>query len=207
MARSIDLVRFENAPAGKAQGVVDAFSDIWAGTIIDVGCRDRELEAALGGRSVRYVGVDIDPSAEVVADLGRQLPFDDDSADIVVALDVLEHTDDVHYAFSELCRVAKRYVLITLPNCYDVNARIAHLRGKPLSGKYGLPNQRPSDRHRWFFSLDDARAFVAAQSATQGWLVVSERGVVGPRRERIAGAVRRWPNLLSSTYLALLTPR
>ncbi|GGW23396.1 class I SAM-dependent methyltransferase [Streptomyces xantholiticus] len=205
--RTMDIARVEGGMAlQKVAGVVRVYPSIWRGTVVDVGCRTRELETALKGRQVHYVGVDIDPSAEVVADLGERLPFDDGSVDVVTAFDVLEHTDDFHNAFSELCRVAREHVVITLPNAYEVRTRLRHLRGKPISQKYGLPVMRPSDRHRWFFSLDEARAFVRNSGREHGWRVVDERVLAGPNTQRIGRAVCRWPNLLGSTYLALLAP-
>jgi SAM-dependent methyltransferase len=196
------------AATPKVCGVVQAYPSIWRGTVVDIGCRTRDLEKALAleGYEARYIGVDVDPQAEVVADLGERLPFEDKSADVITALDVLEHTDDIHHAFSELCRVARGHIVITLPNCYEVRIRVRHLRGKPISGKYGLPIQRPSDRHRWFFSLDEARTFVSEVSHKNGWEVADERALAGSRGELIRSAVHRWPNLLSPTYLALLRP-
>ena len=60
----------------------------------------------------KYSGVDIDPSAEIVANLGDGLPFSDNFAQVVAALDVLEHTDDIYHSFSELCRVASEHVVV-----------------------------------------------------------------------------------------------
>lgn len=203
----MDILCIDGGSASqKAEGIVRTYQSIWKGDLIDVGCRSRELETALAGRPIRYHGVDIDPLAEIVADLGEKLPFDDDAANIVTALDVLEHTDDIHHAFSELCRVAKNYVLITLPNCYMARVRLRHLRGKPIGGKYGLPLTKPADRHRWFFSMDDACRFVHGLAREKGWKVIDERALAGPRSASIAPALRRWPNLLSQTYLALLAP-
>lgn len=190
----------------KVSGIVRTYPSIWQGTVVDVGCRTRELEAALSGRQVRYVGVDLDPAAEVVADLGDRLPFEDRSVEVVTAFDVLEHTDDIHRGFSELCRVAREHVVITLPNCYEVGTRVRHLRGKPISAKYGLPTSPPADRHRWFFSLEDARGFVRSASSRHGWRVTDERALLGPRRQSIGRAVCRWPNLLCATYLVRLQP-
>lgn len=203
----MDVAVFEGGTAAqKARGIVAMYPMIWSGTVVDVGCRSRELEDALEGRPQRYVGVDINPDAEVVADLGDHLPFGNCTADVVTAFDVLEHTDDLHHAFAELCRVARQHVVITLPNCYEVGVRIRHLRGHPISAKYGLPIERPTDRHRWFFSLTDAHSFVEHSAAAVGWHLIDERATVGPGRARAAAAVRRWPNLLSQTYLALLAP-
>jgi len=201
----MDSAVFDGGADGKARGVVQTYPGIWSGTIVDVGCRSRDVEKALQGRSgFTYIGVDIEPNAEVVADLGEKLPFDDDFADVVTALDVLEHTDDIHRAFGELCRVASKYVVITLPNAYELGVRLRHLRGRPISGKYGLPVERPEDRHRWFFSLKDSQVFLRAQARRHGWRVADERATVGRRRARGGPAVRRWPNLLSQTHLVLL---
>jgi SAM-dependent methyltransferase len=192
----------------KAQAVVAAFPAIWQGrSVIDVGSRGRELERALSGVTASYTGVDLDPAAEVVADLGEHLPFADDFADVVVALDVLEHTDDIHHSFAELCRVASEHIVIALPNVYVIECRLSVMRGEWLS-KYGLPIDKPADRHRWFFSLDMARSWTVEQAKRCGWHVIEERALVGPRRARAAGwAAQRWPNLLAQTYLALLEPR
>ena len=66
-----------------------------------------------------------------------------------MALDVLEHTDDIYRANEELFRVARKNVIIALPNAYEVKGRLKFLIGRTLSGKYGLPLDPPSDRHRW----------------------------------------------------------
>jgi hypothetical protein len=182
---------------------------VWSGVVVDVGCRGRELERPVAELGGTYFGIDLAATGDVVADLGSGLPLRSASADTVVGLDVLEHTDDIHHAFDEMCRVATRHVVITLPNMYDWRARLRHLRGLPLSGKYGLPIDPPDDRHRWLFGLDEARSFCLVQAQRGGWQVDDERVVVGPRGQlplanQLATKVPRW---FCSTYLALLTPR
>jgi 2-polyprenyl-3-methyl-5-hydroxy-6-metoxy-1,4-benzoquinol methylase len=189
----------------KASGLVAAFDGLWSGTVLDVGCRTMELSKALAGHEVSYLGLDVRPPADIVADLDAAIPLDDQSVDLVVALDVLEHTNDLHHAFAELCRVARSHVLISLPNCYEIRLRTAIARGRPLGDKYGLPVEPPADRHRWFFSLDDARRFCSQRAAAEGWQVADERVVVGPLRGRIRPLVQRWPNLLSPTLVTLLS--
>jgi Methyltransferase domain len=186
----------------KADCIVAAYLDAWRGTVLDVGCRSSELREALGSREVRYMGLDIQAPADIVADLDDGIPLEDGEATTVVALDVLEHTDQIHEALMELFRVASGTVIVSLPNCYDVQMRIAHLLGRPISGKYGLPLHPPGDRHRWFFSLDDARAFCRAKAWDGGWVVVDEGFTVGPRRARFHHLVARFPNLLATTYVA-----
>ncbi|MGH2921561.1 MAG: class I SAM-dependent methyltransferase [Gaiellaceae bacterium] len=56
---------------------------------------------------VRYVSTDIDPHiADVAADI-TDLPFADDSQDLIICLHVLEHVPDDRKAISELFRVLR----------------------------------------------------------------------------------------------------
>jgi hypothetical protein len=186
----------------KADCIVAAFPDAWRGTVLDVGCRSRELRKALGGTEVRYLGLDIKATADIVVDLDDGIPLGAGEATTVVALDVLEHTNGIHQALAELFRVASKTVIVSLPNCYEIQARIRHLLGRPISGKYGLPLQPPPDRHRWFFSLDDARVFCRSQARENGWAVIDDGVIVGPRRAQFRRLVTQFPNLLSATYVA-----
>ncbi len=151
---------------GKFHGIVHAFPDIWTGRILDVGCRSGNLREVLHQHNepVEYCGLDLYPPADVIADLEKGLPFKGKEFDVVVALDVLEHTDDIHKAFDEICRVARQFAVITLPNAYELKGRIKFLLGQRISGKYGLPVEKPADRHRWLFSFDEARNFVRVRA-------------------------------------------
>jgi Methyltransferase domain len=202
----LDVIRVAGGTSSqKAAGIVTAFSGIWHGLILDVGCRNKELREALDGRSVRYLGLDVKPPADVIADLNHEIPLPDGEADTVVALDVLEHVDAIYDAFAELCRVARRHVVISLPNAFVLDSRYRHLRGR-VSGKYGLPEEPPGDRHRWLFSLDDARRFCRHRAKMAGWCVAEEAVLVGPRRQRMEALVRALPNLLSPRLVTHLVP-
>ena len=194
---------------GKFQAVVQAFPAIWDGCIVDVGCRSEHLKYALPKARVHYCGLDLLPPADVIGNVEAGLPLANLSFDTVVALDVLEHSDNIYKAFHELCRVARRYVLLSLPNAYEVKSRITFLLGRRLSGKYGLPLEPPDDRHRWLFSFRDARAFTHTMGKRHGFEVGCEGMIVGPRRGYVGGrfAVSLLPNLLSPWYIALLERR
>jgi 2-polyprenyl-3-methyl-5-hydroxy-6-metoxy-1,4-benzoquinol methylase len=205
---SMELLTMRGVTAEhKAESIVDGFPSVWAGQVLDIGCRSRELERAVARPGVSYFGLDLSTSADAVADLGVGLPFPDQTADVVVALDVLEHTDRIHHSFSELCRVARRHVVLSLPNEYDASARWKAVRGKH-SGKWGLPLAPRRDRHRWLFTLHEARQFCEHVGSEHGWVVAQERALVGPRRGSplSRGLVRRWPNLFAPTYVAVLQP-
>ena len=197
--------------AGKFYGVVNAFPNIWEGNVLDIGCRSGHLKDVLWEckKEIRYVGLDLHPPADIIADLEKGLPFSDESFDVVVAMDVLEHTDDIYKAFEELCRVSRKFVLVTLPNAYELKGRIKFFFGHRLSGKYGLPAEPPTDRHRWLFSFNEAVHFVHVRAAKCGFEVKDEGCLIGPSRASVVGRhlVGYFPNLLSPWYLVLLSKR
>lgn len=196
---------------GKFHGIVDAFPGIWTGRILDVGARSGLMKQALCTKASRshleYCSLDLLPPANVISNLEAGLPFADHSFEVVLALDVLEHTDDIYRAFSELCRASKNYVVVTLPNIYEIRGRLRFLRGRPTSGKYGLPVYPKRDRHRWVLSYREAEIFVHHHSQLSGFLVVADGCLIGPRRTAISLMVRHLANLLAPSYLALLARR
>jgi hypothetical protein len=191
----------------KARSVVSAYPGIWSGTVLDVGCRDQALRQALEGLSDRYVGLDIRQPADVLADLDHGIPMATGEAEVVVALDVLEHTNNIHYVFDELCRVARCHIMIALPNQFDIGNRWATVLGRNRSGKYGLPLEPPRDRHRWLFPFEEARSFCRHRGHSVGWCVVDEAVMLGPRRRRLEPLVRTWPSLFAPDLVTHLVPR
>lgn len=110
--------------------------------VLDVGCRT--------GRLTRYyvegndvVGVDVDHEALAVAadtlgietvwaDAEGGLPFPDESFDVVVAGEVLEHLADPGAAVAEMRRVLKQGGIFagSVPNAFRLKSRVAYARGR-----------------------------------------------------------------------------
>ena len=101
-------------------------------SVLDVGCGDGFVTDALPG-TLDVVGLDISRAA--VAHVSRptqigsieSLPFEDDAFDLVMANDVIEHLEDSALARAkrELVRVAKRYILLTVPFAERMDEAIA----------------------------------------------------------------------------------
>ncbi len=147
------------------------FSNYLIGDVLDIGCDAKHLSRSVQGW---YVGVDIAGSPDICVNLENGCPFRDKSFDTVVAFDVLEHLDRLHFAFDELCRVSRSYLAIGLPNMYEWRFRTMFFLGKRFSGKYGLPCEPPNDRHRWLFNFEEARSFVRQRGAKNGFIVTEE---------------------------------
>ena len=100
-----------------------------AQSVLDAGCGEGFVTRYLAQQNpaLRLTGVDLSKEAIAYAqdhfgDLAHfrtgslyKLPFSDNSFDVIVCSEVLEHLDDTERAVSELKRVARRYVLITVP--------------------------------------------------------------------------------------------
>ena len=74
----------------------------------------------------------------------------------------------------------------------------AHTGGK--IALYGLPSDRPEDRHKWFFSLTEAKTFVTAMAQRYG-LRIAEIRVAEKPRPAVVRAVRRMRYLVHEHYL------
>jgi SAM-dependent methyltransferase len=134
------------------------FGPFLQGVILDVGCDEAYLRERLG--QARYVGLDLYGDPDVLVNLEQGiLPFGDNTFDCVICLDVLEHLEYIHQVFDELVRVTRTYVIISLPNSLGQSWPLL-IRGGGGIEKYGLPTDRPKDRHRWFFNYEEAKAFL-----------------------------------------------
>jgi SAM-dependent methyltransferase len=155
----------------KLAAVAQLFSNYLTGDVLDVGCDTKHLSRFVQGR---YVGVDIAGAPDIRVNLEDGSPFRDRSFDTVIAFDVLEHLDWLHFAFDELCRISRSYVIVGLPNVYEWHFRAMFLLGKRLGGKWGLACEPPTDRHRWVFNFEEARNFVRQRGAKNGFIVAEE---------------------------------
>lgn len=148
----------------RSQYVAQRFARYMQPSVLDVGCFEAPLRTLLPS-STRYVGVDIagNPDIQLNLEQCERLPFDDASFDCVICIEVLEHLDNLHRMFDELVRVSRDHIIISLPNCWR-DARRPIERGHGDFAHYGLPLERPLDRHKWFFSLEDALSFSQGQA-------------------------------------------
>lgn len=89
-------------------------------SILEVGVGDGVVSGYIKGHTdIAYTTADFaeDLHPDVVADI-RKLPFPDSAFDTVCAFEVLEHLpfEEFEKGVSELARVAKRFIIISLPH-------------------------------------------------------------------------------------------
>lgn len=114
-------------------------------TLLDAGCGTGLFSQAAAQKGAKVTSLDVGPellkevakkcdSKRVVGGIS-QLPFKDNSFDIVIATEVIEHTLNPKKSVEELCRVAKPngLVIVTVPNrIWRISAAIAKwLRVRP----------------------------------------------------------------------------
>ncbi|MEM4641000.1 MAG: class I SAM-dependent methyltransferase [Candidatus Pacearchaeota archaeon] len=84
-------------------------------------------------------GLDINPSLAKSnlnikkGDINKKLPFTSESFDIIIALEVLEHTFNPFFVLKEMARVLKRdgYAIISMPNDYCIFHKLSFLFSRP----------------------------------------------------------------------------
>jgi 2-polyprenyl-3-methyl-5-hydroxy-6-metoxy-1,4-benzoquinol methylase len=115
-------------------GFQSALDELWERaapeSILDVGCGEGVLTAAWAERlgDGRVVGIDLEdpklraewaertrPNLEFRAEEATSLSFDDDEFDMATAIEVLEHLPAPEATVAEMARVARRWLLVSVP--------------------------------------------------------------------------------------------
>jgi len=120
---------YEGAGAGDVAPSLLEFARRHAGPeLLDYGCATGSYALALSAEGFTVCGADIQPA--YVAEAQRRgltthlcnpgLPLADDAVDTVLLFEVLEHIEQPAELLAEAVRVARRNVLVTVPNCAAV---------------------------------------------------------------------------------------
>lgn len=122
---------YAEAKASVASEKLINFCQQYAGeSILDLGCATGDYCLELGRLGFKCVGVDVNEEYIRIAKekgvnayvVKEQLPFEDKSFDTVIIFEVLEHVQSPGRLLGEAKRVAKKNILITVPNCGDIEA-------------------------------------------------------------------------------------
>ena len=135
--------------------------------LIDVGCGMGEFINGLSGDTYNISCVDgSDHCVEYVRSQGQKcsqvdletdtLPFKDESFDVAVSLDVIEHLWNTEHYLHELKRVVRPrgYIILTTPNYNYIRFRALCMMGKFDSFTYG-------SQHKKFFTVSSFKKAIA----------------------------------------------
>jgi len=123
--------------------------------ILDIGCATGEYCQKLNEMGYKCIGIDINQKyikkarengIEAYVMSGDSLEFPDNYFDTVLIFEVLEHVKNPDIILKEAKRVAKKNILITVPNCTEVSTL----------GKFGLTyDHMLEEDHINFFTKKD----------------------------------------------------
>lgn len=157
----------------KAEYVFDKYKQLLAGKVLDVGADAMYLKPLIVNSGGAYVGIGYGQGIDYEINLeSTPYPFQDKQFDTVLCLDVLEHLENIHQVFDELCRISKTYIVVSLPNpwaeFFSVLRKGDYSEAQQMKF-YGLPANKPLDRHRWFFSEKEGMNFIKYCAQKNGW--------------------------------------
>jgi len=157
------------------------------GLLLDVGGRNGILRDYLTNNRFRYHSADLKPGHDFVIDLEKNLPISNLMFDVTVALDVLEHIENIHNALDELLRITRKVTIIALPNMASYYHRFSFFfKGRLATNKYDLLPNHQGDRHRWLTTsaqMDNLIIEIAKKNRFEILCIVDE--VEGGRVARI----------------------
>lgn len=125
--------------------------------LIDLGCGDMPYRAALEQQAIRYVGADIDEGGDVQIGSDGRVPFDPQSFDAVLSVQVLEHVRDLNVYFAEIRRLLREDGILYLST----------------HGSW-LYHPHPEDHRRW------TGPGLVAELDAHGFAVEEKVALVGP---------------------------
>lgn len=103
--------------------LLDAFPHLPVTAVDTLAHRMAEMQAVRDGGIITLTVMQADATA---------LDFSDRSFDVVTLLEVLEHIPAYERALAEVCRVARRFLVLSVPSRPDDNPEHLHLFTEPL---------------------------------------------------------------------------
>lgn len=134
-------------------GTLNEVCDVGCGNGVFTSFLKKTIECRLTGVDGSFYALQkaarVFDSLHLVKDFSSErLPFDDNSFDLIINKDVLEHLLDPEFLVQEMSRITKKngYLLILVPNHFTIGGRIQLLLNNTIDPFNYFPNS-----HRWNF--------------------------------------------------------
>ncbi len=160
----------------KSKYIFSKYNELFQAPILDVGADAMYLKPLIESIGSKYTGIGYGKDIDFSLNLEEvPFPFDSNSFETVICFDVLEHLENIHAVFDDLCRISSKSIVISLPN--PIAGAFGVLRNNDYAEDqcikfYGLPIDKPVDRHRWFFTEKESINFITKHAAMNGFSVV-----------------------------------
>jgi SAM-dependent methyltransferase len=132
----IDAADLGIAPPSIYEIILNALIPIQGARVLDIPCGSGGFAEHLATKGAECVAVDIVPTYEhrpmVVADMNLPLPFVDESFDMVISIEGIEHIHSAFHLLQECYRILKSggKLILSTPNIQNIRSRIKFmLRG------------------------------------------------------------------------------
>ena len=106
----------------RCQFVARSFKDYIGSSVANIGGGGLKYLRSFLDDDIAYLEVDINGEPDLLANLETDLPLpiENNSWQTVVCTDVLEHLDNFHDVFDELVRISSQYLILSLPNPFEM---------------------------------------------------------------------------------------
>lgn len=174
--------------------VLSKFCDVES--VLDIGCGDGVV-GTLIPKNWSYRGIDLNNAAIYAQNTNdNRIIYSDpeqledvlrtsDPVDLILLLDVLEHTRGFSYLFECAIPLAKRYVMVSLPNELFLTDRLRLLAGKEHPAhSLELINQPEGFKHQYLINIVKARQILSDVASSHGFRLLAEyqRPLVAKKR-------------------------
>jgi SAM-dependent methyltransferase len=144
----------------RVRAAADLVKGLPVASVLDIGCRTCEAKRIVP-TGAEYFGNDLfQNDSGSVAFVGDAVDIDfGRTFDCVMALDVIEHLDNPYHLLEKIISLADKYVIVSLPNVYDLQHKYDFVVKNSLGDKYLFDVKNRLDRHRWLMNYDEIYRF------------------------------------------------
>ena len=164
--------------------------------ILDIGCGDGVVSQHLPAET-NYQGLDINEAciyeqkhdnplvSYVQPESISKIVKEQGPWDMILLLDVLEHTRDFTGLFEQAMRAAQQYVVVSLPNELFFLDRLRMLAGRELNAhSLDLAGKTEGFKHQFIVNITKARTLLAEKASNHGFYLHEE--IVRPLKPKQA---------------------